>query len=282
MLGMQIPSNLVSDSALVQETFELICASGGRATFIDVAENVFRLTNADKQLASALTIDLIQNDPRFIIDTDFIQAAADESESAALHEIDFVVLDVEAINDLASSQRIIELAAYRVRNGQILEEFQTLVNPELRVPRFVAELTGISEDMLKPAPKFVEIIAAWLDFIDQAVLVAHNTSFDLSLLNREIARVYPGLRLRNSALCTVNLARRLVPQLANHKLDSSAAHFGVQIPRRHRAPDDALATARIFLRLLHELSVNGICTLAQARTFQTKLEVGEMQLAFDT
>ena len=113
-------------------------------------------------------------------------------------------------------------------------------------------------------------------------------SFDAGLklgaglhVNRELARAYPGRRLRNSHLCTVDLAQRLMPQVVNHKLDSLAAYFGFEIARRHRAPDDALAAARIFLRLLDELSIHGISTLAEARHFQRIVEVDELQLAFD-
>jgi len=136
--------------------------------------------------------------------------------------------------------------------------------------------------MLLTAPKFAEVADEWLDFIGDAVLVAHNANFDLPLLNREIGRVFPGCRLRNAHLCTVDLARRLVPRIESHGLDSLVAYFGFEVSRRHRAADDALATARVFfLRLLDDLSENGILTLAKARSFQAKLAAGELQLAFN-
>ena len=281
MLVMKTSRNLVSDSPLVQETFDLIRDRGGRANFIEIAETVLRLTNVDKNLAASVVNDLVQNDPRFVVDADYLCAADNELEFHQLHEIEFVVFDVEAVTGRSGSARIIELGGYRVRNGQILDGFQSLIHPEVQLPRFVSELTGISDDMLTTAPKFADVAPVWLNFIDDAVLVAHNSSFDLSLLNRELARAYPGRRLRNRHLCTVDLAQRLMPQIANHKLDSLAAYFGFEIARRHRAPDDALAAARIFLRLLDELSINGICTLAQARQFQKIVEVDELQLAFD-
>ena len=92
--------------------------------------------------------------------------------------------------------------------------------------------------------------------------------------------VFPGYRLRNAHLCTVDLARRLVPHVESHGLDSLVAYFGFGVSRRHRAADDALATARVFLRLLNDLSENGILTLAEARSFQAKLAAGELQLTF--
>jgi DNA polymerase III epsilon subunit family exonuclease len=278
---MNLPRNLISDSALVQETLELVRDNGGRASFTQIADSIFRLSNVGIGLAASLVADLIHNDPRFTFESEFLHAAADDRDSQILGEIDFVVFDVEAVHDRGMPARIIELGGYRVRAGKILDEFQTLINPEANVPRFLTGLTGISNDMLRAAPKFGDVAHAWLDFIGDAVLVAHNSSFDLPLLNREIARVFPGHRLRNLDLCTVDLARRLVPQLESHKLDSLAAYFGFEIPRRHRAADDALATARVFLRLLDDLSENGIRTLSEARSFQTKLAAGELQLALD-
>jgi DNA polymerase-3 subunit epsilon len=279
--AMKLPRNLISDSTLVQETFELIRENGGRASFTEIADSIFRLANVNKQLAASLVSDLIQNDPRFIIEPEHLRIADDELDSQLLRKTEFVVFDVEAAHDRGSPARIIEIGGYRVRDGEILDEFQTLINPGTLVPRFLANLTGISNEMLRTSPKFAEIAQAWLNFIGDSVLVAHNSNFDLPLLNREIARVFPGYRLRNCDLCTVDLARRLVPQLESHKLDSLAAYFGFEIPRRHRAADDALATARVFVRLLSDLSAHGILTLSEARKFQTKLEAGELQLAFD-
>jgi DNA polymerase III epsilon subunit family exonuclease len=278
---MKLPRNLVPDSTLVDETFNLILENGGRASFAEITGSILRLSNADDHLAASLIADLIQNDPRFVFETDHLRAADDRRELQSLREAEFVVLDVEAVHDRKTPARVIEIGAYRVRNGEILDAFETLVNPETAVPRFVTTLTGISTEMLTVAPKFADIAEPWLQFIGEAVLVAHNSSFDLPLLNREIARVFPGYRLINCDLCTVNLARRLVPQIESYKLDSLATYFGFEISRRHRAADDALATARVFLRLLAELASNGINTISEARSFQAKLPAGELQLALD-
>lgn len=276
-----VPGNLISDSTLVDETLELLRAHGGRADFRDVAESVFRMSNIDRDLAASMVADLVQNDLRFVIEPDHL-AAGDDSDSALLRDLEFVVLDVEATHERRTPARIIEIGAYRVREGEILDSFETLINPEAAVPRFLANLTGISSDMLLTAPKFADIAHDWLEFIGDAVLVAHNANFDMPLLNREIGRVFPGYRLRNTHLCTVNLARRLVPAVESHGLDSLVAYFGLEVPRRHRAADDARATAQVFLRLLNDLSANGIRTLTEARSFQTKRAPGELQLAFDT
>jgi DNA polymerase-3 subunit epsilon len=273
--------NLVSDSTLIDETLELIRAQGGRASFVTVAESIFLLSNLDPELAGSMVGELVKNDPRFVVEAEHL-AAAEDSNSALLRDLEFVVVDVEATHERRTPARIIEIGAYRVRGREILDSFETLINPETVVPRFLANLTGISTEMLWTAPKFADIANEWLDFIGDAVLVAHNANFDLPLMNREIARVFPGYRLRNLHLCTVDLARRLVPRVESHGLDSLAAYFGFEVPCRHRAAADALATARVFLRLLNDLSENGILTLAEARNFQARLPAGELQLAFDT
>ena len=272
--------NLVSDSTLIDETLELIRAQGGRASFQAVAESIFLLSNIDRELAASMIGELVKNDPRFILEMDQL-AAAEDSNSALLKDLEFVVVDVEATHERRTPARIIEIGAYRVRGDEILDSYETLINPETVVPKFLANLTGITTEMLLTAPKFAEVADEWLNFIGDAILVAHNANFDLLLMNREIGRVFPGYRLRNAHLCTVDLARRLVPRVETHGLDSLVAYFGFEVSRRHRAADDALATARVFLRLLNDLSENGILTLAEARSFQAKLPAGELQLAFD-
>src|SRR5450759_1092308 len=192
--------NLISDSALIQETFDLLSKHGGRAAFTEVVDVVFRLAHADKELAASLVGDLVRGDPRFSLEATHLTILDDPIERRPLSEIDFVVLDVEAIGARGVPAKIIELGAYHVRSGKIIDEFQTLIDPGVPLPRFIAALTGISDDMLKGAPKFAEIADAWLEFAGDAVLVAHNSTFDLALLNREIARLFPGCRMRNAEL----------------------------------------------------------------------------------
>lgn len=281
---MEIPANLISDSPLVQETFDLLSEKGGRATFAEIADVVFRLTHAGDELVASLVTDLIRNDSRFRVEQTHLTINEDGPEFRPLDEISFVVLDVEAIVSRSQPARIIELGAYRVSAGRITEEFQTLLNPDARVPRFVAALTGITDEMLQQAPKFPDIINAWLDFAGDAVLVAHNSDFDLPLLNREIERVFPGHRMRNPELCTVDLARRLLRNSGGYNLDALAEHFGFEITQRHRAAGDAHATARVLLHLLDQLKEHGVRTLAESRSFRVaadeQVEI-DLQLALD-
>jgi DNA polymerase III subunit alpha, Gram-positive type len=262
--------NLVSDSNLVQDTIELLTCSGGRAAASEIVDAVFKISHVDDELAGKLVFDLIGNDRRFkLIDDNTVELLQDDSHSRLLKDLDFVVVDVEATGAKTPPNRLIELGAYRIRGGRIVDKFLSLVNPEIPIPRFVASLTGISNDMVKNAPVFAEVAPQWLDFVSDSVLVAHNAPFDTSFLNHEISRVYANHRMVNPHLCTVRLSRRAFPDLSNHRLETIAQHFSIPIASRHRAGSDALATAEIFIVLLTELQeTHGIKDLAAARNFQ--------------
>jgi DNA polymerase III epsilon subunit family exonuclease len=261
--------NLVSDSTLVQDTIDLLTCSGGRAAASEIVDAVFKLSHIDDELAGLLVADLIRDDRRFKIDNNTVELLQDYTYSRLLKDLDFVVVDVEATGAKTPPNRLIELGAYRIRGGRIVDKFMSLVNPEIPIPRFVATLTGISNEMVKRAPVFADLAPLWLDFVSDSVLVAHNAPFDTSFLNHEISRVYPGNRMVNPHLCTVRLSRRAMPELLNHRLDTIANHFSIPIVSRHRAGSDALATAEIFLILLTELEeTHGIKDLAGARNFQ--------------
>jgi len=272
--------NLVSDSNLVQDTIELLTCSGGRAAASEIVDAVFKIAHADEELAGKLVFDLIGNDRRFkLIENNTVELLQDDSHSRLLKDLDFVVVDVEATGAKTPPNRLIELGAYRIRGGRIVDKFLSLVNPEIPIPRFVASLTGISNDMVKNAPVFAEVAPQWLDFVSDSVLVAHNAPFDTSFLNHEISRVYANHRMVNPHLCTVRLSRRAFPDLSNHRLETIAQHFSIPIASRHRAGSDALATAEIFIVLLTELEeTHGIKDLAAARNFQFP-EPAEQQAA---
>ncbi|MFN2406637.1 MAG: PolC-type DNA polymerase III [Pyrinomonadaceae bacterium] len=262
-------SNLVSDSNLVQDTIDLLNTSGGRAAATEIVDAVFKLSHIDDELAGLLVSDLIRNDRRFKISDNTVELLADDSHARLLKDLEFVVVDVEATGAKTPPNRLIELGAYKIRGGHIVDKFLSLVNPEIPIPRFVASLTGISNEMVRQAPVFAELAPRWLDFVTDSVLVAHNAPFDTSFLNHEISRVYPGHRMVNPHLCTVKLCRRVLPELGNHRLDTVASHFSIPIVSRHRAGSDALATAEIFIMLLTKLDEShGVKDLAAARNFQ--------------
>lgn len=260
--------NLVSDSSLVQETVEMLRVCGGRAPAADIADIVLKLPDLDAEVAAMLVADLIKDDHRLALrDAMTIELNCENVEERLLYDSDFVVVDVETTGAKTPPCRITEIGAYRVSCGRIVAEFQTLVNPETLIPPFIVQLTGITNEMVRDAPIFADIALDWLDFADEAVLVAHNAQFDTRFLNHEIARVFPGRRMANSNLCTVKLSRRIFPGLLNYRLHTVADHFAIPIFNRHRAAGDALATAEIFLRMLDRLDQHGVRDVAGARLF---------------
>jgi DNA polymerase III epsilon subunit family exonuclease len=262
-------SNLVSDSTLLQETIELLRECGGRANASQIVDVVFKVSHIDDELAGLLVGDLIRDDRRFkLLEGNTVELELNDCETRLLDDLDFVVVDVEATGAKMPPNRIIELGAYRIRGKQIVDNFLTLVNPEIPIPRFVASLTGINNDMVKQAPLFAEVVPRWLEFVGDAVLIAHNAPFDTNFINHEISRVYPGQRMVNPHLCTVTLSRRAIPGLTNYRLDTVAQNFSIPIPERHRAGSDALATAEIFLHLLDRLAASGVRDLAAAHRYE--------------
>lgn len=261
--------NLVPDSALVQEAIDVLRVCGGRAPAADIADIVLKMPDLDCDLAAMLIGDLIRGDHRLrLLEDSVVELLWEDVEARLLREADFVVVDVETTGAKMPPCRVMEIGAYRVSQGRIVAEFETLVNPEMNIPPFVMQLTGITDGMVRHAPVFAEIAADWLDFAGDAILVAHNSSFDVRFLNHEIGRVFPGHRMINSHICTVKLSRRIIPGLMNYRLHTVAEHFAISIRNRHRAAGDAHATAEIFIRMLERLHEHGVRDLAEARRFR--------------
>ena len=265
--------NLVPDSALVEETIRLLHSSGGRAPAAEVCANILELPDLDEAAAASLVLELIGEDWRLRVNDDGtgVEVLCEDDECRALCETDFVVFDIETTGPKMPPSRIMEIGAARVRDGRIVAEFQTLVNPLMSIPPFIAGLTGIRDEMVADAPTFDEVAGRWLDFAGTSVLVAHNAVFDVRFINHEVSNIFPGRRMMNSHICTVSLARQLLPELRSFRLAALAEHFSVPHRTRHRAGDDAHATARVFLRLLEHLEENGVRDLNGARRFQKSL-----------
>jgi len=262
--------NLVSESLLVNITIDFLISVGGSASAVNVVDYVMKINNPEPNLARLLISDLIDRDPRLELHEDRVALIGANHEKIDLNETGFVVFDLETTGTRAPPCRITEIGAYRVRNGKVAEEFHTLVNPEMPIPPFIRSLTGIDDDMVRDAPKFRDIASEFLNFIDDSVLIAHNARFDMGFLNHEIGRVFEDYRVWNPSLCTVQLSRRLLPHIENHRLNTVANYFSIELLNHHRASDDARATAHIFVNLLKDLQTLGIHDFGSARRFSFK------------
>ena len=177
-----------------------------------------------------------------------------------LDELSYVVVDVETTGGRSfGSDRITEIAAVVVQGGEITRVYETLVNPQRPIPPIVSALTRITWDMVKRAPTFRDVVAEVASVLRGHVFVAHNVGFDWRFVTTEIARA-TGERMEGRRLCTVKLARRLLPNLQRRSLDYLARHYGVEITARHRAGGDAVATAKVFLRMLRDAREQGCTT----------------------
>ncbi|MFN2398956.1 MAG: PolC-type DNA polymerase III [Gemmatimonadaceae bacterium] len=173
-------------------------------------------------------------------------------ESDLLCNLSYVVVDVETTGSSPwNGDRVIEVAAIVVRDGAIVDHFETLVNPDRAIPPVVSALTRISWGMVKDAPRFGEICDDLLATLSGNVFVAHNAMFDWRFICQEVERA-SGRRLVGRRLCTVRMARRILPHLWSRRLDVVAQHYGIEIAMRHRAGGDAAATAHLLLCLLRE------------------------------
>lgn len=176
-----------------------------------------------------------------------------------LSSMSWAVVDVETTGGTPPSHRITEIAAVFVRGGQITDVYETLVNPERSIPPLITRITNISWDMVKNAPTFSMIAPGLLEKLEGSVFVAHNAQFDWNFLSFEMNRAALE-RLSGARLCTVRLARRLLPQLPRRSLDYVASYYGVDIAGRHRARGDAEATAKCFIRMLDDAADRGCTT----------------------
>lgn len=191
--------------------------------------------------------------------------AVQRRTGTALHSLDFMVVDVETTGGGSlKHDRITEIAAIHVREGEIVDEFETLINPQRSIPPMISALTNITWEMVSKAPLFRDICDRLVPLLDGKVFVAHNAEYDWRFVTTEIHRA-TGQRLEGERLCTVRLARALKPELRSRRLDVLAHYYGITIERRHRAGDDARATARLLIRFLKELEDRDCVTFETMR-----------------
>ncbi len=178
-----------------------------------------------------------------------------------LAEVTFVVVDLETTGGSPQDCRITEVGALKLRGGECLGTFQTLVNPGTAIPPQIVYLTGITEAMVAPAPPIESVLPALAEFIGDAVIVGHNVRFDLGFLRANLRRLgYPALA--NRSVDTCSLARRLVrDEVPNCKLSTLARHFRTAADPCHRALDDARATGEVFHYLLERATGLGVKAL---------------------
>lgn len=160
----------------------------------------------------------------------------------------YAILDIETTGGQFNEEGITEIAIYRFDGHEVVDQFISLVNPEIPIQPFVVKLTGINNAMLRSAPKFFEVAKRIIEITKDCVIVAHNASFDYRILRTEFKRL--GYDFESQSLCTVELAKKLIPEQPSYSLGKLVRSLGIPIADRHRASGDAMATLKLFKMLL--------------------------------
>lgn len=163
----------------------------------------------------------------------------------------FAVTDLETTGGSTKSTKITEIAIYLTDGERIIDEYTSLINPEQNIPPFITRLTGINDEMVKDAPRFYEVAKDIIEFIGDAVFVAHNVGFDYNVLRSEYINL--GYDFRKEHLCTVRSTRYMIPGHASYSLGKITKDLNIQLENRHRAAGDALATVKLF-QILYQKS----------------------------
>jgi len=171
----------------------------------------------------------------------------------------FVVFDLETTGFSAEVDRIIEIGAIKIKNGEIVDNFSKFVNPKIPIPFRIEKLTGINDSMVMEAEPIEKILPEFLEFCGDAVMVAHNAGFDTSFIINNAERL--GIKYDPTIMDTVLLAQFVIPNLHNYKLDTLCKHLAVSLENHHRAVDDAQATAYIYLKMVKMLEERDIFDL---------------------
>lgn len=255
-----LPDRFVAQGGTAREKLHAFLRDRpGGADARELTGLLFQGAGSDPELGQRLIHTLVGDDPNFAHDiaTGLWSIRETASLRVPLDQADFVVIDLETTGGAVAPGAIIEVGGYRMRGRRVVNSFQSLIRPRMAVPRFVARLTSITEEMLVDAPPIEDVLPGLRDFMDGAVMIAHNAQFDRSFLDFEFRRIF-GIALQNPVLCTVRMARRLLPSLKRRRLDLLAEHFGLSTEGRHRALGDARMTAELFAIFLEMVEQMGI------------------------
>lgn len=174
---------------------------------------------------------------------------------------EYVVFDLETTGLSPRFNKIIEIGAVRIKDGKICDTYSQFVNPEIPIPYSITKLTSINDNMVMDSPTIEEVLPQFLEYVGDAILVAHNASFDTGFIAEFAKR--QGLNYDSTVVDTMTLAQILIPELNKYTLDRLCKQFNISLENHHRACDDAYATAEMFVKMLKMLNDKGINTIKE-------------------
>ena len=173
----------------------------------------------------------------------------------------YCVLDIETTGLSFKTEKITELGAVKIKNGEIIDQFESFVNPEKPIPEKIVNITHITDEMVKDAPTIEEILPKFLEFMGDTVLVAHNASFDIGFIRYNAEQM--GLTFENSYIDTLRLAKELFPEYKRYKLGVIADNLGIKVDVAHRALDDVITLVKVFHVMIDRMKEKGIQTISE-------------------
>lgn len=200
---------------------------------------------------------------------DYDDRLAVSGNQDASFEDEFVAFDLETTGLNSDTDKITEIGAVLVKDGKVLDRFQTFVDPEMPIPYDITRLTGIKDSDVNGAPKEAEAVAAFLDFVGGRILAAHNADFDMGFIASACERL--GRPFNLSSIDTLVLSQNLLPQLKKHSLDSAANYLGLPEFQHHRASDDATTGAQLLFAFFQKLKELGASRVSDIAPLMTKL-----------
>lgn len=226
--------------------------------FTEALHALQKIRDGYKKKGETLNFKMIYGVEAYLVD-DLKDIVIDAKEQTL--DSEYVVFDIETTGFSAEADRIIEIGAVKVVNGEITDKYSTFVNPQIPIPFRIEQLTHINDNMVINERPIEEVLPEFLEFVGDCVLVAHNAEFDTSFIKNKAAK--QGRSVTNTIMDTVTLSRALIPNLNRYTLDVVAKALNVKLESHHRAVDDAGCTAEIFVKLLKMLKERGINQLKE-------------------
>lgn len=180
-----------------------------------------------------------------------------DCKTGPIEDTTFVVFDLETMGLNGHEHEIIEIGAIKLKGTRIVDTFSSFVNPKKIIPKKISELTHITQDMVDNAPTIEDVLPKFLEFAKDAVMVAHNSAFDMGFIRRD-AKKYMGIDYKPPVIDTLQMARDLYPDLKGYNLDRLNKTFKLSLENHHRAIDDAQSTAKLFIMFLEKYIENGV------------------------
>jgi DNA polymerase-3 subunit alpha (Gram-positive type) len=214
--------------------------------------------------------DLLKDEQFLKLEKEFKFLSRARSHHGELEKLSYVVFDIETTGLNPETDEIIEIGAIKLENKELKDIFNKLVRPVKSVPQNITELTGITQEMLNDEMPIKPVISQFSNYIGSSVLVAHNADFDISFIKNNLKKSL-NKDLNNTVVCTVLVARDLLPNLENHKLPTVAKYFGLEMANRHRAIGDCELTFQIWLKFIDKLKGKNIISKTDLENYMSSL-----------